>query len=124
MSSVFLRSDNFKEYISDFNFGKIIQCSQPFFSLRLYKFSFKKKKLSELYYLVDWKAFKLLEKIWIALNMYRLLQEYSGFLQILVYLELSGSTKRDKYIVISGITIFVCFFFTLAMRNLKETQTK
>lgn len=50
------------------------------------------------------------------------LQEYSRFLQILVHLELSGSTKRDKYIAISGIKNF--FFFTLAMKNLKEIQTK
>ena len=93
--------------------------------MRLYKFSFKKKKkkLSELCYLVDGKAFKLLEKILIALNMCRLLQEYLGFLQILVDLELSGSTKRDNYIVISGITFFF-FFLTLAMKNLKETQIK
>ena len=55
--------------------------------------------------------------------MCRLLQEYSGFLQILVDLELSGSTNGDNYIVISGITFFF-FFFTLAVKNLKETQIK
>lgn len=38
------------------------------------------------------------------------LQEYSRFLQILVHLELSGSTKRDKYIAISGIKNFFFFF--------------
>lgn len=51
------------------------------------------------------------------------LQEYSRFLQILVHLELSGSTKRDKYIAISGIKNFF-FFFTLAIKNLNEIQTK
>lgn len=39
------------------------------------------------------------------------LQEYSRFLQILVHLELSGSTKRDKYIAISGIKNFFFFFY-------------